>query len=95
MADTAFKVNVVEEEVPAQVVQPREPDADVANVREVHVRVDEQVLDPAAENAVLVEGQGGEGNNANPLEGFVDAEHHEDVFAREASEADEPSDKEE
>jgi len=92
MTDTAFKVNVVEEQVPAQVVQPREPDSDTADVREVHVRVDEQVLDPAADNAVLVKGQGGEGTNVLPLESFVNAEHHEDVFAREASE---PSDEEE
>ena len=86
------RVDVVDEEVDAQVAPERAPEAD--KVRNVHasIEVDEVVTDPNAENAVLVEGQGGEGpalEELLPVSGLANAEHHEDVFSREGSDSDE------
>ena len=48
------EVNVVEEEVQAQVVQPREPDSDTVQVHEVSVALDRVITDPSADDAVQV-----------------------------------------
>src|SRR4051794_28336502 len=47
-------VDVVKEQVPAQVVQPRESDSDVVNVHEVAVAMDEVITDPSSPLAVQV-----------------------------------------
>lgn len=76
-------VDVVKEQVAAQVVQPREPDADHVNVHEVSVQLDEVITDPASPLAVQVPDEG-RGFLDLPIH-RLDAERPEDVFAREAS----------
>jgi hypothetical protein len=51
-------VTVVKEEVDAQVVQPREPDADTVKVHEVSVELDRTITDPSADDAVQVPAEG-------------------------------------
>jgi hypothetical protein len=85
------KVEQRDEEVDAQVVADPQPAPDKVRDFSTAVQLDEPVLDPSAENAVLVKGQGGEGvaqEELLPLHKFRDAEHVEDVFAREASQQD-------
>lgn len=83
------QVEVVQEQVAAQVVQPREGDTDKVNVHEVSVTVDEVITDPASPLAVQVPDAG-----RSPLHeaglpiAQLSNDRVEDVFAREASEQD-------
>ncbi len=56
MAENVYKpeVETVREEVDAQVVQPRDPDADKVQVHEVAVTLDRVITDPSAPDAVQV-----------------------------------------
>jgi hypothetical protein len=48
------QAEVVQGEVPAQVAPPRDPDADVVEVHETSVTLDEVITDPTSELAVQV-----------------------------------------
>jgi hypothetical protein len=91
MADDAFKVEQNEEQVDAQVAQPRDPDADKVEVNEVSVATDRVITDPAADDAVQIPEEG-RGNPSTPLHSFVDAEHVEETLSAEAGEQSTPSD---
>lgn len=98
MADeNAVKVEVRKEQVPAQVAPPREPDADTVDVHEVSVSLDEQVLDPTDENAVIVPPEG-RGSLDLPIHSVVDPETGEAAQTPNEALADtsesEPSDEE-
>lgn len=87
------EVEVNEEDVDAQVVQEREPDASTVAAHETRVALDEVITDPSSPLAVQVP-DAGRGNielQAHRLSG----PRPEDVFAAEASEPEEPSDDEE
>lgn len=74
MADEkAVKVEVHRDQVPAQVAPPREPDADTVDVFEVSVALDQPVLDPTDENAVIVPDEG-KGSLDLPIHSVVDTE---------------------
>lgn len=84
------RVDVTQEQVPAQVTQPREGDNDKVNVHEVSVQTDEVITDTSDPRAVQVPDAG-----RSPLLdaglpiAALDGERVEDVFAREASKSDE------
>lgn len=75
--------SVREEEVAAQVVQPRESDPSTVSVHEVVVVTDEVITDPSSPLAVQVP-DAGRGDSSLPIHALVN-ERVEDVFAREAS----------
>lgn len=54
MAENTVQITRVETEVPAQTIQPRDPDADTSQVNEVFVSTDRVILDPAAPDAVQI-----------------------------------------
>lgn len=56
--DSPVQVEVVREEVDAQVAPPREPDADKTEVHEVSVQVDKVITDPSSPEAVQVPEEG-------------------------------------
>lgn len=84
------QVEVVQEQVAAQVVQPREGDTDKVNVHEVSVTTDEVITDTSSPLAVQVPDAG-----RSPLQSSglpisrLSGEGAEAVFAREASKTDE------
>lgn len=78
--------NVFQEQVAAQVVQPREGDTDKVNVHEVSVQMDTVITDPSSPLAVQIP-DAGRGSLDLPIHG-LDAERPEDFFAREASKSD-------
>lgn len=71
-------VSTVKEDVPAQVSQPREPDADTSAVHTVHVQLDRVITDPSAPDAVQVP-DAGKGSTALPAHS-LDAPSVEQVF---------------
>ena len=79
-------IGVTKEEVPAQVMQPREGDSDTVHVHEVYVVTDEIITDPASPLAVQIP-DAGRGSLDLPIhrlnQGTV-----ESIFARDASKAD-------
>lgn len=79
---------VVQGEVPHAVVQPREPDADVAQVHEVVVQTDEVITDPSDPQAVQIP-EAGRGDSSLPIHALANPVP-EAVFADEASKADKP-----
>jgi hypothetical protein len=82
---------VVDEQVDAQVAQPREADAAKVQVDEVHVQVDEVITDPSDPRAVQVP-DAGRGNASTPIaEAYRNGKTVEEVFNAEASSPDEPA----
>lgn len=80
---------VVQDQVDAQVVQPREGDHDKVNVHEVHVQLDEVITDPASPLAVQVP-DAGRGSLDLPIHSLA-GQTVEQVFAEKASEPDDES----
>lgn len=73
---------VVVDEADAQVVQPREPDANKVNVHETAVQLDEVITDPSDPRAVQVP-DAGRGNANLPIHA-LGKPTVEEVFAKEA-----------
>ena len=86
------QVSVVKEEVDAQVAPPREADSDKVNVHEVAVATDEVITDPNSPLAVQVP-DAGRGSLDLPIHQLAQPTA-EQVFAEEASEAEEPDEDE-
>lgn len=80
------QADVRQEEVAAQVVQPREADPSTVSVHEVVVTTDEVIKDPSSPLAVQVP-DAGRGDSSLPIHALA-GERVEDVFAREASKSD-------
>jgi hypothetical protein len=80
------QAEVVQGEAPAQVAPPRDPDADVVEVHETSVTLDEVITDPASPLAVQVP-ERDEGALKLPVHS-LSGKRPEDVFAEEASSAD-------
>lgn len=74
----AVTVETVKEEVDAQVVQPREPDADKVQVHEVRVTTDTVITDPTSDLAVQTPPEG-RGSLDLPIH-KLDAPSAEQVF---------------
>lgn len=83
-------VEVVKEQRPAQVKGPDAEVVDKVNVHEVVVAMDTVVTDPSSPEAVQIP-DAGRGSLDLPIHA-LDGPRVEDVFAKEASEADEPAD---
>lgn len=75
-------IGVTKEEVPAQVMQPRQADADTVQVHEVFVITDEIITDPASPLAVQIP-DAGRGTLDLPIH-RLDRGTVEAVFARKA-----------
>ena len=83
-------VDTTDKAVPAQVATEREKDAAKVNVSETVVATDEVITDPSDPRAVQVP-DAGRGDATTPIaNAYREGERPEDVFAREAAEADEP-----
>lgn len=87
--EVAPEVNV--DQVPAQVVQPREPDADKVNVHETAVATDEVITDPASPKAVQVP-DAGRGNADLPIHrlGGATVEQQFEAASEDDGDKDEP-----
>lgn len=83
---------VVSDQVAAQVVQPREGDADKVNVHETFVQMDTVITDPSSPLAVQIP-DAGRGDLSLPIH-RLSAPTVEDVFSKEASEAEEKTETE-
>lgn len=84
------QATVVNEEVPAQVTQPREPEVDTVQVHETSVTLDTVITDTSDPNAVIVPPEG-RGDASLPIHAAV-GKTVEQVFAESASEESSPSD---
>lgn len=85
----AVDPTVTDEKVAAQVAPAREKDAAKVSVDEVVVHTDEVITDPSDPKAVQVP-DAGRGDASTPIaNAYRDGKRVEDVFAAEASEADE------
>jgi hypothetical protein len=83
---------VVQEQVDAQVVQPREGDSDKVNVHETSVRLDTVITDPSSPLAVQVP-DAGRGDLSLPIHRLA-APTPEQALAEDAQDEDEPADDE-
>lgn len=83
MEARAADIGVTKEEVPAQVMQPREGDSDTVHVHEVYVVTDEIITDPSSPLAVQIP-DAGRGTLDLPIHRLNNGTV-EEVFAREAS----------
>lgn len=82
-------VEVNKDQVDAQVVQPREGDADQVNVHEVSIALDEVITDPSSPLAVQIP-DAGRGSLDLPTHRLADGTV-EEKFRAEADQADEPA----
>lgn len=71
--DKVTRVEVVKEQVRAQVAPPRDPDPDKVDVHETSVATDRVITDPTAPDAVQVPDEG-KGSLALPIHNLVDEE---------------------
>lgn len=83
-------VEVTEEQVDAQVVQPREGDSDKVNVHEVSVQLDEVITDPSSPLAVQVP-DAGRGSLDLPTHRLAEGTVQEKFDAAADEAADEPA----